>query len=63
MCYYTKELLDEDNIVGDHLKARSQGGRTEWDNLVVTSRELNLKKLNMSEADFKKLLKKEAETS
>lgn len=63
LCYYTKKPLDEDNIVGDHLKARSQGGRTEWDNLVVTSRELNLKKLNMSEADFKKLLKKEVEKS
>ena len=53
LCFYTKLPLDEDNIVGDHLKPRQTGGRTELSNLVVTSRHLNLKKLNMSESDFK----------
>ena len=66
LCGYTFFPLDEDNIVGDHEIPRSQGGRTELDNLVVTSRELNLKKLNMSKKDFLKLVaekKEEAGTS
>tara|TARA_X000001036_G_C20630098_1_gene786803 strand:- start:39 stop:1481 length:1443 start_codon:yes stop_codon:yes gene_type:complete len=60
LCYYTKEPLKEEEIAGDHLIARSNGiangGVTEYDNLVVTSMSLNLKKSNMSEESFKKLI-------
>jgi hypothetical protein len=56
-CYYTNEFLDIKDIVGDHLIPRMKGvkygGVTEYDNLVVTSKYLNGKKLNMSELEFK----------
>ncbi len=56
-CYYTNEFLDIKDIVGDHLIPRMKGvkygGVTEYDNLVVTSKYLNGKKLNMSETEFK----------
>lgn len=56
-CYYTNEHLDIKDIVGDHLVPRMKGikygGVTEYHNLVVTSKYLNSKKLNMSESEFK----------
>ena len=46
--FYTDEPLDEDNLAGDHYIPRSwgieEGGTTTYDNLVVCSRENNLKK-------------------
>jgi hypothetical protein len=59
-CFYTGKPLDYKQIAGDHKIARSwgikKGGVTEYDNLVVTSKALNNKKLNMSSEDFQKLV-------
>lgn len=47
-CYFTGEELDRDDLAGDHYIPRSwgiaKGGVTEYHNLVVTSKSLNLKK-------------------
>jgi len=63
-CYYTGKSLEEDNIAGDHFIPRSSGvdngGVTEYDNLVITSRYLNGKKSNMSPEAFEKLVEKES---
>ena len=56
-CFYTGRVLDEDEIVGDHYIARSRGGLTEYDNLVVTDRQNNLAKLHMNGDEYKNLLK------
>lgn len=62
-CYYTNKPLDIKNIAGDHKIPRSwgikKGGVTEYHNLVVTSKALNNKKLNMGSDDFQKLVSKE----
>ena len=62
-CYYTNKPLDIKNIAGDHKIPRSwgikKGGVTEYHNLVVTSKTLNNKKLNMGSDDFQKLVTKE----
>jgi hypothetical protein len=62
-CYYTNKPLDIKNIAGDHKTPRSwgvkKGGVTEYHNLVVTSKALNNKKLNMGSEDFEKLVNKE----
>ena len=64
-CFYTGIPIDEDNLAGDHYIPRSfgidAGGVTEYDNLVVCTKGLNLRKLNMHGDDFVKLLKKESE--
>jgi len=61
LCYYTGEPIEEDNLAGDHFIPRSwgiaQGGVTEYDNLVVCSKNLNNKKSNMSGDEFKEMLK------
>jgi hypothetical protein len=61
LCYYTNEPIEEDNLAGDHFIPRSwgiaQGGVTEYDNLVVCSKNLNIKKSNMNGDDFKEMLK------
>lgn len=63
-CYYTNTALDIKNIAGDHKIPRSwgikKGGVTEYHNLVITSKTLNNKKLNMGSEDFQKLITKEA---
>jgi hypothetical protein len=63
-CYYTNKPLDIKSIAGDHKIPRSwgikKGGVTEYHNLVVTSKALNNKKLNMGSEDFQKLVTKEA---
>ena len=60
LCYYTGEPIEEDNLAGDHFIPRSrgiaQGGVTEYDNLVVCSKNLNNKKGNMSGNDYKDML-------
>lgn len=65
-CYYTGKPLDIKNIAGDHKIAKSwgikKGGVTEYHNLVVTSKALNTKKLNMGSEDFEKLVIKEKES-
>lgn len=62
-CYYTGKPLDNKNLAGDHKIPRSwgikKGGVTEYHNLVVTSKALNNKKLNMGSEDFQKLVTKE----
>ena len=54
--------MKEQNIAGDHYIPRSwgidKGGVTEYDNLVVCSKRVNLQKGNMSGEEFKSLLKK-----
>jgi hypothetical protein len=58
--YYTNEPLDIKQLAGDHYIPRSwgikKGGVTEYHNLVVTSKKLNLRKLNMSGDEFKSLI-------
>lgn len=58
--FYDKQPLDNKKLVGDHYIPRSwgkkKGGITEYDNLVVTSKSHNLKKLNMSGDEYKSLL-------
>jgi len=64
-CYYTNKPLDIKSIAGDHKIPRSwgikKGGVTQYHNLVVTSKTLNNKKLNMGSEDFQKLVSKEVE--
>jgi hypothetical protein len=59
-CYYTNEPLDIKQIAGDHyiprMRGKKQGGVTEYSNLVVTSKKLNGRKLNMSGDEFKILI-------
>jgi hypothetical protein len=61
--YYTGEPLNIKQLAGDHYIPRSwgikKGGVTEYHNLVVTSKRLNLRKLNMSGDEFKTLIQKE----
>ena len=56
LCYYTGKPIDEDNLAGDHFIPRSWGiacgGVTEYSNLVVCSKDANLKKGNMGGTDF-----------
>lgn len=59
-CPYTGEELDINNIVGDHRIPRAwgvaKGGVTEYDNLVVTSPEINRRKSDKSEEEFLRIL-------
>jgi hypothetical protein len=65
ICYFTGNPLELKDIAGDHYIPRSwgvkKGGVTEIDNLVVTSKKLNLRKLNVHGDDFKKMLNEEIE--
>ena len=62
-CFFTGQSLEFKDIAGDHYIPRSwgikKGGVTEIDNLAVTSKKLNLKKLNMHGDDFIKMLNDE----
>tara|TARA_Y100000389_G_scaffold84959_1_gene81688 strand:- start:1405 stop:2889 length:1485 start_codon:yes stop_codon:yes gene_type:complete len=64
-CFFTGHPLALKDIAGDHYIPRSwgvkKGGVTEIDNLVVTSKKLNLRKLNVHGDDFKKMLNEEIE--
>ena len=55
-CFYTNEPIDEDNLAGDHYIPRSagidEGGVTEYENLVVCSKRMNIKKSNMHGDEF-----------
>jgi len=66
-CFFTEQPLELKDIAGDHYIPRSwgikKGGVTEVHNLVVTSKKLNLKKLNMHGDDFKKMLNMELEVA
>ena len=59
-CFYTGEPIAEDNLAGDHYIPRSlgvdEGGVTEYENLVVCSKRMNIKKSNMHGDDFVKML-------
>jgi len=60
LCHYTNQPLDIKDIAGDHYIPRSwgvkKGGVTEYHNLVVTSKTLNNRKLNIHGDDFIKML-------
>lgn len=62
-CFFTGQTLELKDIAGDHYIPRSwgikKGGVTEMNNLAVTSKKLNLKKLNMHGDDFIKMLNEE----
>lgn len=62
-CFFTGEPLELKDIAGDHYIPRSwgikKGGVTEVNNLVVTSKKLNLKKSKMHGDDFMKMLNEE----
>lgn len=45
-CQYTGKVLDKDNATVDHVIPKSHGGPDSWENLVLTSKELNSKKGN-----------------
>jgi len=61
--YYDGHPLDIKKLVGDHyiprMWGKKKGGVTEYDNLVVTSKAHNLRKLTMSGDEYKALLVKE----
>ena len=63
-CFYTGNPIDENNLAGDHFIPRSwgiaRGGVTEYSNLVVCTKGLNLRKGNMSGDDFIEYLKNES---
>ena len=63
-CFYTGETITEDYLAGDHYIPRSlgvdAGGVTEYSNLVVCSKRMNIKKSNMHGDDFIKMLKNAA---
>ena len=65
VCFFTGQSLDIKDIAGDHYIPRSwgvkKGGVTEMDNLVITSKKLNNRKLNVHGDDFKKMLNEEVE--
>tara|TARA_B100000963_G_scaffold357587_1_gene380174 strand:- start:3136 stop:4596 length:1461 start_codon:yes stop_codon:yes gene_type:complete len=60
-CFYTGEPIAEDNLAGDHYIPRSagidEGGVTEYENLVVCSKRMNIKKSNMHGDEFVAKLK------
>lgn len=62
-CFYTGSTLEEHDLAGDHYIPRSwgikKGGVTEYSNLVVCSKHINLKKGNMSGKEFKEYCKTE----
>lgn len=66
-CYYTGNPIDEKNLAGDHYIPRSwgveKGGVTEYSNLVVCTKGLNLRKGNMSGDEFLEYLKEESKKS
>jgi hypothetical protein len=60
-CFYSGEPIAENNIAGDHYIPRSYGvdagGVTKYDNLVVCSKRMNIKKSNMHGDYFVKMIK------
>jgi len=65
VCFFTQQSLELKDIAGDHYVPRSwgvkKGGVTEMTNLVVTSKKLNNRKLNVHGDDFIKMLNSEVE--
>jgi hypothetical protein len=65
-CFYTDVDLELKDICGDHYIPKSygidMGGVTEYHNLVVTSKKLNARKLNIHGDDFIKLIREERNT-
>lgn len=53
-CQYTGETLSKDAATIDHLLPRSRGGRTTWENCVVTSFKFNNKKGARTPEEIKK---------
>jgi len=45
-CQYTGKTLDRKNATIDHVLPKSRGGSDDWNNLALTSKELNSKKGN-----------------
>jgi hypothetical protein len=58
-CQYTGKKLAKDDITIDHVRPKSRGGGDTWENLAVTSKEINSKKGNKlnSEAGLKLIRK------
>ena len=45
---YTGKKLRRENATVDHVKPQSKGGRDTWENLVITDKDINSKKGNLS---------------
>ena len=52
LCAVTGVPLEFNQIAGDHIVARSMGGKTEYDNLQVIGKTTNIKKSNANNEDF-----------
>ena len=52
LCAITGVPLDEGEFAGDHIVARSMGGKTEYDNLQVIGKKTNIKKSNANNEDY-----------
>ena len=52
LCAITGFPLDEGQFAGDHIVARSMGGKTEYDNLQVIGKITNIKKSNANNEDY-----------
>jgi 5-methylcytosine-specific restriction endonuclease McrA len=52
LCAITGFPLDEGQFAGDHIVARSMGGKTEYDNLQVIGKKTNIKKSNANNEDY-----------
>ncbi|CAB5226282.1 McrA Restriction endonuclease [uncultured Caudovirales phage] len=48
VCQYTNKKLTPNEANIDHIIPRSRGGKTSWTNCVVTHREVNARKANMT---------------
>ena len=55
-CYYTDEKIALKDAVGDHFVPWTQGGTTDYDNLVVTNQYHNSRKSDMTGLEYQTLL-------
>ena len=55
-CYYTDEKIVLKDAVGDHFVPWTQGGTTDYDNLVVTNQYHNSRKSDMTGLEYQTLL-------
>ena len=60
VCYYTEQSLDLEDAVGDHFVPWHKGGKTVWDNLVVTSKFHNSRKGDMTGTQYEEMLEQNA---
>jgi 5-methylcytosine-specific restriction endonuclease McrA len=58
-CQYTGDIIDKKEADIDHIIPKSRGGKSTWDNLVVSTKKINRKKANKTpEEAGLKLIKK-----